>query len=56
MALLKETKAYGDEASARAYAEDFRKNFRGYDGDAYVYHCNQTGRWVVSASRYTSCD
>jgi hypothetical protein len=56
MALLTETKAYADEASARAYADDFRKNFWGYDGQAHVYHCKLTDRWVVSASRYSSCD
>jgi hypothetical protein len=56
MTLRTATETYATEGEARAYADAYRRNYRGYDGEAYVYRCNLTGKWVVNASRYLTCD
>lgn len=52
------THEFETEAEAKAFAEDFRAQWaHGYDGMASVSPPKVAGeKWIVSTTRYDSCD
>ena len=55
--MIRERFEFDTEAAAREFAAEFERQWGpGYSGSASTYHNDDTGLWVVSTTRWSSCD